>query len=130
MKIIANILWIIFGGFFLSLLWFISGVLLCFTILGIPLGIQCFKFSALMLAPFGKEVCYSDKISSFLFNILWILLFGWELALSSVIIGTFWCITIIGIPVGLQCLKFAQLAFMPFGAEIVEKRKDRHILSN
>ena len=121
MKIIANILWIVFGGIILSLLWFISGILLCITIIGVPLGIQCFKFSALMLAPFGKEIHYSGKISSFLLNFLWILLFGWELAMTSAVIGLFWCITIIGIPIGIQCFKFAVLAFMPFGAEIVDK---------
>ncbi|GMB10601.1 MAG: YccF domain-containing protein [Candidatus Improbicoccus devescovinae] len=126
MKIIANILWIIFGGFILSLMWFISGIVLCVTILGIPFGIQCFKFTALMLAPFGKEIIYSSKISSLLFNLIWILVFGWELAISSAIIGLIWCVTIIGLPIGLQCFKFSQLAFMPFGAEIVTKRKDKY----
>ena len=122
MRILANIFWIIFGGLLLSLLWFISGILLCVTILGIPFGIQCFKFSVLMLAPFGKEIRYSSKISSLLLNVLWILLFGWELAITSTVIGLIWCITIIGIPIGLQCFKFAQLAFMPFGAEIAYTR--------
>lgn len=76
MKIIGNILWLLFGGLILSCLWFLPGLLLCATIIGIPVGIQCFKFSALMLAPFGKEVIYSNSTSSFLLNILWILLFG------------------------------------------------------
>ncbi len=121
MKIIANILWIIFGGFLLSLLWFICGIVLCITIFGIPLGIQCFKFSALILSPFGKEIQYSSKASSFLLNLLWILLFGWELAITSAAFGLLWCITIIGIPIGMQCFKFAGLAFMPFGAKITDK---------
>lgn len=130
MKIITNILWIIFGGLILSLLWFISGIILCATILGIPFGIQCFKFAAFILAPFGKEIQYSNKISSLLFNLIWILVFGWELAISSAVIGLIWCITIVGIPIGLQCFKFAQLAFMPFGAEIVIKGKDKYALKS
>lgn len=120
MKIIANILWIIFGGLLLSIMWFFCGVILCITIIGIPLGLQCFKFASLMLCPFGKEINYTGGISSFLLNIIWILLFGWELALNSVLIGIFWCITIVGVPIGLQCFKFAKLAIMPFGAKIVE----------
>lgn len=118
MKIIGNILWLLFGGIVLACLWLFSGIISCVTIIGIPIGIQCFKFSYLMLAPFGKEIIYSGNTSSFLLNILWILLFGWGLSLSSLIIGIIWCITIVGIPVGLQCIKFAKLALIPFGAEI------------
>lgn len=119
MKTIANILWIIFGGLILALGWAIAGLILCITIVGIPFGVQCFKFASLMLMPFGKEAIYSNRTSSFLLNILWILIFGWELALSSLIIGIIWCITILGIPIGLQVIKFAKLSLMPFGAKIV-----------
>ena len=129
MKIIANILWFIFGGFLLVFQWFIAGLLLCITIVGIPFGIQCFKFAKLMLAPFGKEIVYSNKTSSLFLNILWILIFGLNAAIIAVIVGVIWCITIIGIPIGLQSFKFAQLAFMPFGAEIVPIRKDKNIFS-
>ena len=71
-----------------------------------------------MLMPFGKQVVYSSSTGSFLLNILWLVFFGWELALSSLVIGTIWCITIVGFPVGIQCIKFSKLALMPFGAEI------------
>lgn len=118
MRIIGNILWLLFGGLILAILWLISGIILCVTIIGIPIGIQCFKFSTLMLSPFGKEVIYSNNTSSFLLNILWILFFGIGLALTSLAIGIVWCITIIGIPIGVQCIKFAKLALMPFGAEV------------
>ncbi|MDQ5983373.1 MAG: Inner membrane protein YccF [Eubacteriales bacterium SKADARSKE-1] len=118
MKTLANILWIIFGGLILSIMWFISGFIFCITIIGIPFGIQCFKLAYLVLCPFGKQIYYEGGAGSFLLNILWIIFFGWELALFAVIIGFAWCITIIGIPVGIQCLKFAQLSFMPFGARV------------
>lgn len=119
MRAIANILWIIFGGLLLSMFWALAGIVLCVTILGIPLGIQCFKFASLMLAPFGREVIYSDSTGSFILNILWIIFFGLGLAVSSFVIGMLWCLTIIGIPIGLQIIKFSKLALMPFGAEII-----------
>lgn len=118
MKIIGNILWIIFGGLVLSVMWLLSGLILCITIVGIPFGIQCFKFASLMLMPFGKEIVYSGSTGSFLMNVLWLIFFGWELALASLGIGLLWCITIVGLPIGIQCIKFAKLSFMPFGAEI------------
>lgn len=118
MKTIGNILWIIFGGLLLSIMWVLAGAILCITIIGIPFGVQCFKFASLMLTPFGKEIIYSNSTSSFIMNVLWLIFFGWELVLSSLIIGLVWCVTIIGFPIGLQCIKFAKLAFMPFGTEI------------
>ena len=120
MKIIGNILWFLLGGFLLALLWTLAGLILCITIIGIPFGLQCLKIAALMLHPFGHEVVYgSVRIGHLLGNILWIRLFGWELALASLIAGLLCCITIVGIPFGLQGIKFAQLSLMPFGAQIV-----------
>jgi len=118
MSFFANILWIIFGGLIMSISWLIAGIILCLTIVGIPFGIQCFKISKLLLAPFGKEIIYGNDLSSFLMNIIWILIFGWGLALEALIIGIIWCITIVGIPIGLQSFKFAKLAFMPFGTKV------------
>ncbi len=118
MKIIGNILWLIFGGGLLAFVWMISGLICCITIIGIPVGLQCFKFAGLVIWPFGREIRYSSSTGSFLLNILWLIFFGWELALVSFVIGIVWCITIVGIPFGLQSIKFAKLALMPFGAEI------------
>ena len=55
----------------------------------------------------------------FLGNLLWCLLGGLVSALSWALAGAFWCITIVGIPVGLQCFKFASLSLFPFGSRIV-----------
>lgn len=118
MRALGNILWFIFGGGILALLWFLAGLLCCCTIIGIPIGVQCFKFSSLMIWPFGRDVIFSNGTGSFLMNVIWILLFGWELAVTSCIIGLIWGITIVGIPFGTQCFKFARLAIMPFGAQI------------
>ena len=115
---VVNILWIIFGGLVLAIFWALVGCVLCLTIIGIPFGIQCFKFANLMLFPFGREVVYGGSTISLLLNILWIVVFGLNLALWSVTIGILWCLTIVGIPVGLQAFKFAKLSLLPFGAKI------------
>lgn len=119
MKVLLNVLWIIFGGIFLSAYWAFIGCVLCLTIIGIPFGIQCFKFANFVLFPFGREIVYGDSSVSFLLNILWIILFGLNLALWSLVIGILWCVTIVGVPVGIQVIKFAKLSFMPFGAKIM-----------
>jgi uncharacterized membrane protein YccF (DUF307 family) len=75
--------------------------------------------AGLMLAPFGKEVAYGGGVGSTLLNILWILFGGIEIAIISAVFGCILCITIVGIPFGLQCFKFAKLALLPFGATIV-----------
>mgnify|MGYP002564097559 CR=1 FL=1 len=86
---------------------------------GIPLGLQCFKFARLALLPFGKEIVYGGpSVCGFLANVLWLLLFGWSLALLSGALGLVLCVTVVGIPFGLQCFKFSKLALMPFGASV------------
>ena len=117
MRFLGNVLWFIFGGAILALGWFIAGLLCYITIIGIPLGAQCMKIASLVLCPFGKDINYSRAgFGSCVGNFLWIALFGWELALGAAVTGCIWCVTIVGIPFGLQFFKFAQLAFMPFGA--------------
>ncbi len=118
MKTLGNILWIIFGGLAESLAWLLYGIIFCITIIGIPLGKQCFKFAKLSLAPFGKEVVYSDSGVSLVANIFWIIFCGLEMAAANLCMGAVMCITIIGIPFGKQFFKLAKLSLMPFGAKI------------
>lgn len=120
MSFILNIFWFIFTGFWLFLGWVAGGVLCCVTIIGIPFGIQCFKIAQLSAWPFGTEV-HENFMAHPIGNLIWIILFGWELALVNAAAGLLWCITIIGIPCGIQCFKLAVLSFSPFGAEIVSK---------
>ncbi len=117
MKSIGNLIWFIFGGFWQGMSWCIIGLLWCLSIIGIPVGIQCFKLSRFSFFPFGKEVEYGSSIS-IVPNILWIIFGGIPLAISALVNGLFLCITIIGIPFGLQCFKFAKLALMPFGTRV------------
>lgn len=118
MTFLGNVLWIIFGGLESCLSWLLAGLLCCLTIVGIPFGMQCFKIAQLSLFPFGKEVIRNGGAVSFLANLLW-LIFGIPLALFHLIWGVLLCITIIGIPFGLQFFKLAGLSLCPFGAEIL-----------
>ena len=68
--------------------------------------------------PFGKEIQYGGGALSTLANILWLILSGIPLAVSAALNGLLLCITIIGIPFGMQCFKIAKLALMPFGATV------------
>ena len=118
MKTLGNVLWIIFGGLEIFLIWGIVGILCCMTLIGIPVGVQCFKFAGFVLWPFGREICWSSRTGHVLLNVIWIVLFGWHLALISAVFCLLWCITIVGIPFGMQCFKMARLSLMPFGAEV------------
>ena len=118
MGCLGNILWIICGGIWQALAWVLVGFLWCVTIVGIPIGMQCFKMASLAFAPFGKEVKYGGGAPSAIANILWIIFGGTPLALCAALNGIILCCTVIGIPFGLQCFKIAKLAFMPFGATV------------
>lgn len=119
MKTIGNIIWFVTVGLFGAVLWLLAGFIFCVTIIGIPIGSQCFKFASLSLWPFGKEIIPGESTLSILANVLWLVLCGVELAAFYFIIGAFFCITIIGIPFGKQCFKLAELSLCPFGAQIV-----------
>lgn len=119
MGCLGNIIWIIFGGLFSAIGWMFSGLICCLTIVGIPFGLQCFKISGLVLAPFGQDIQIGEfGVGGLLGNILWIIFLGWELAIGHLIFGVILCITIVGIPFGLQHFKLAKLAILPFGAKI------------
>ena len=127
MKIIGNIIWVIFGGLILALEYAICGLIWCITIIGIPFGIQLFKCASLALWPFGREVRNKQNSTGCLstgMNVLWFLLDGIWLALEHVIAGLIFCITIIGIPFGKQHFKLAAIALTPFGREIGRIKKE------
>lgn len=121
MGCLGNLIWFIFGGFIMGLSWLLAGIICCVTIVLIPIGLQCFKFAGLAFFPFGKEVQYGGGTGKMILNIIWLLVSGLPLAIEAATIGCVFCITIIGIPFGLQCFKIAKLALMPFGSTIVYK---------
>ena len=117
MRLIANIIWFVFCGLWMGLFWTVAGILLCITIIGIPLGCQCFKAAKLTVAPFGKTVRINFDKHPFA-NLLWVVVLGWEMALGYLVCGLLCCITIIGIPVGIQAFQLMKLALLPFGATV------------
>jgi uncharacterized membrane protein YccF (DUF307 family) len=122
MSLLGNVLWFIFGGFIACIGYLITGLLLCFTIVGIPFGLMSMKIGVATLAPFGKTVVERPDANStlrVLFNLLWIFLFGWEIALAHVVWALVLGITIIGLPFAKQHVKLIPLALLPFGRDLV-----------
>jgi uncharacterized membrane protein YccF (DUF307 family) len=122
MKTLGNIIWFIFGGFWGGLGWIAAGLLWSITIVGIPVGLQCFKFAKVSFWPFGKEIVYSTGTGSFLLNIVWIIFSGIPLAIGHLLTAILLFISIIGIPFAAQSLKLARLALTPFGAKVMVRR--------
>lgn len=121
MSLIGNVLWIVFfGGLATCIEYLIAGVVLCLTIIGIPFGVQCFKFAELALLPFGRDVEPTTRRAPFstLFNLLWLVFAGIWIALTHLFFAAVSAITIIGIPFALQHLKLARLGLLPFSKTV------------
>ncbi|MCF0194360.1 MAG: YccF domain-containing protein [Bacteroidaceae bacterium] len=118
MSLIGNILWFVLGGFLLGTGYILSGLLYCLTIIGIPFGWQLMKIGVYTYFPFGRKTDFRSGepgCINLALNIIWILC-GWiEIAIAHLIVGCLLCITIIGIPFGLQHFKIAKLSLFPFG---------------
>ncbi|MBN1400013.1 MAG: YccF domain-containing protein [Anaerolineae bacterium] len=120
MSLLGNIVWLIFGGLIVSLFYIVGGALLCVTIVGIPFGLQAIRLGVANLAPFGKTIVPAGHIGplKLLFDVIWILLFGWEIAMAHLTSALILAITIIGIPFALQHLKLVPVALFPFNQEL------------
>ena len=116
MKLIGNIIWLIFGGLEMAIFAFLEGLFLCITIIFIPVGLQYFKVAKFMLWPMGKKVVEKkpNGFKTFL-NVIWSILGGWWNALMYLLVGVLYCITVIGIPFGLQYFKLARFVLTPLG---------------
>lgn len=125
MALIGNILWLIFGGLLAGLGYILGGLLMCLTIVGIPFGIQSMKLGVATFAPFGKTLVERPDAGGCLrlgFDVLWLILFGWEIALIHVVHALVLAITIIGIPFAWQHLKLVPMSLLPLGRDL--KRVD------
>jgi uncharacterized membrane protein YccF (DUF307 family) len=121
MSLIGNVIWLIFGGLITGLGYIIGGLVLCLTIVGIPFGLQSIKLGFAAFAPFGKDVIETRNADSplrLIFNLLWILLFGWEIALAHLISAAILAITIIGLPFARQHIKLLPIALLPFSRDL------------
>jgi uncharacterized membrane protein YccF (DUF307 family) len=122
MRLLLNLLWIIFGGFLIWLEYVLGGLLLCLTIIGIPFGMQCFKMAGLGLLPFGKEITDAPGASPIgcVLNVFWVVVAGIWIFLSHIVLGVGLAFTLIGIPFAIQHFKLAMLALAPFGKLVRE----------
>jgi len=123
MRILGNIIWLLFGGLITFIEYLICSILLIITIVGIPFGIQTLKIAVLTLWPFGKKVITHERSNGclhILFNLLWIFIGGIWISLSHLLFGAFLFLTIIGIPFAKQHFKLASLAITPFGKDLVD----------
>ncbi|NLQ82009.1 YccF domain-containing protein [Streptococcus mutans] len=121
MRLLGNIVWFLCAGLLSFIGWSLAGIILCLTVILIPFGLQCFKIAGFGLFPFGKSISLSSNVSSLIFNIIWILVIGWELAVIHLASAFLLCITIIGIPFALQSIKMASISLFPFGITIIKE---------
>ena len=123
MKLIGNIIWVVFGGIFVAIEYVLASIPFFVSIIGIPFGIQSLKMATVALWPFGKKISNADNnlgCLSTIMNIVWFLIGGIWICLTHFGFGLLFYITIIGIPFGNQHMKLARLALTPFGRTIVE----------
>lgn len=121
MSLLGNILWLIGGGFITGCGYIFGGLLMCLTIIGIPFGMMSIRLGFATFAPFGKRVVEREDANSplrILFNIAWLLLFGWEIAVAHLVSAAICAITIIGIPFAVQHIKLIPLSLFPFGRDL------------
>lgn len=122
MKILGNLIWLLFGGIVIAIEYLIGSILLMVTVIGIPFGVQTLKMASLAVWPFGRDTRVHERASGCLYilmNVLWLICGGLWIAISHVLFGLLLCITIIGIPFGLQHFKLTAIALNPFGRDIV-----------
>lgn len=122
MTLLGNIIWLLFGGIIIAIQYFIGSIVLFVTIIGIPFGLQTLKMASLALWPFGRDTRMQVRSSGCLYilmNVIWLLAGGLWIAISHAIFGVLLCITIIGIPFGMQHFKLTAVALSPFGRDIV-----------
>ncbi len=122
MKTLGNIIWLLFGGVFIAIEYFIASLPFFISIIGIPFAIQTIKLGVLALWPFGTQIVIkpgNPGCLSTLMNIIWFFIGGIWICISHLVMGILFGITIIGIPFAKQHFKLASLALTPFGREIV-----------
>ncbi len=122
MRVILNVIWLVLAGFWMAIAYVLVGIVACILIITIPFGIASFRIANYVLWPFGRTTVPRQDagVGSLIGNIIWIILFGWELALGHLIAGVALCITIIGIPLGLASFKLIPISLFPLGVRIVD----------
>jgi len=135
MRFFGNIIWFVFGGAILAIIWLVGALIFAITIIGLPLTRSAIEMAKLSAFPFGKDVVHVRELDDqelstktamtgtigFIFNVIWACTFGIVLFFTYLLSGIINCITIIGIPFGLQAFKLAGISFWPVGRRVVSK---------
>jgi uncharacterized membrane protein YccF (DUF307 family) len=121
MKVILNVIWLVLCGWWMAILYALAGIVAFILIITIPFGIAAFRISGYVLWPFGRSVVMRRDfgVGALIGNIIWIVLFGWELAIGHLVSGVLLCLTIIGIPLGLANFKLIPISLLPLGTKVV-----------
>ena len=124
LRAILNVIWLILCGFWMAIAYAVAGIIcfaLFFLVVTIPFGIAAFRIAGYVLWPFGRTIERHPRagLASVIGNVLWILLFGWWLAVGHLVSGVLLCLTIIGIPLGLASFKIIPITLVPLGVRIV-----------
>lgn len=135
MRFAGNVIWFVLGGAFTAIIWLIGAIVFALSIVGLPLSRAAFEMAKMSAFPFGKDVVHIRELDAkglsattaatgtigFIANVVWALTFGWVLFLSYLIAGVLNCLTIIGIPFGIQSFKLAGISFWPVGRRVVSR---------
>ncbi len=121
MRLILNVIWLVFCGLWMAIAYAAAGLVAFALIITIPFGIAAFRIAGYVLWPFGRTIAErrSAGAGALIGNILWIVLFGWWLALGNLVAGVALCLTIIGIPLGVASFKIIPVTLVPLGVQIV-----------
>jgi uncharacterized membrane protein YccF (DUF307 family) len=121
MRLVLNVIWLVFCGLWMAIAYVVAGLVCFVLIITIPFGIASLRIANYVLWPFGRtiEPHRSAGVLALIGNIIWIVLFGWWLAIGHLVTGVALCLTIIGIPLGLACFKIIPITLLPLGVRIV-----------
>lgn len=121
LAVVLNIVWLVVTGFWMAAGYAVAGLIACILVVTIPFGIAAFRTASYCLWPFGRRLVKRDDagLGSGVGNVLWLVLFGWWLALGHLVSGIAFCLTIIGVPLGIASFKLVPVSLLPLGREIV-----------
>lgn len=121
LSIVLNIIWLVFGGIWLSIGYMAAGIICCILIVTIPFGIASFRIAIYALWPFGRTVVDRGGVGAFstIGNVIWVLVAGIWIAIGHVLTAIPMFVSIVGIPLGIANLKMIPISLMPLGKVIV-----------
>jgi len=121
LRAILNVIWLVFCGLWMAIAYVLAGLVAFVLIITIPFGIASFRIAGYVLWPFGRTIDRRPGagVASMIWNVIWIVLFGWWLAIGHLVTGVMLCLTIIGFPLGLASFKIIPITLLPLGVRIV-----------